>query len=546
MMMHLRKVVSCVLILLCLFPQTIYAFASEKDVYNNEPIVGEWVEPNAAKTKAIVIIPGMLGSSLEKTNGTKVWLNAFNYPMLELNENGASVNSIRPISNDNYGAGDKYKTLYNSLKNAYGATFDIIFFAYDFRKTNSNAAALLATRLLGYNEVVLIGHSMGGLVAGKFLASSAANRNKTAAYIAIGTPFVGSAKSINVMETGEVIAVPDIINSVVHFKETMRDMSRNCYAAYQLMPTSKYYTITGGYPITVNNVNYSNPLTKLKDAPWGKKSNGTTKPMFDSAITFHNSLFSSNVHVTNFSDVTTYTLAATGKNTISKVNFNSNFGITGLTYSNAGDETVLAKSAGYGTADYMYTGVNHVGMVSNSVIISRIKAIITNETGVAASNSTSTNDRLDSTPHVSEMIPDEVVMNNRGWIMGTDNKRINIYASTGATLLAESSLATEKDCFVFDSEGNEIGTVWNLGATGKKMYALYDGNYTITGSSFAKIEYMNDGYFEKVLEFSSIPNSAVLRIENFYSQTAESSFNGFFAQPDIVLTQTALNDMNLD
>lgn len=268
--------------------------------------------------------------------------------------------------------------------------------------------------------------------------------------------------------------------------------------------------------------------------------------MFDSAITFHNSLFSSNVHVTNFSDVTTYTLAATGKNTISKVNFNSNFGITGLTYSNAGDETVLAKSAGYGTADYMYTGVNHVGMVSNSVIISRIKAIITNETGVAASNSTSTNDRLDSTPHVSEMIPDEVVINNRGWIMGTDNKRINIYASTGATLLAESSLATEKDCFVFDSEGNEIGTVWNLGATGKKMYALYDGNYTITGSSFAKIEYMNDGYFEKVLEFSSIPNSAVLRIENFYSQTAESSFNGFFAQPDIVLTQTALNDMNLD
>lgn len=422
----------------------------------------------------------------------------------------------------------------------------LFFFAYDFRKTNSNAAALLATRLLGYNEVVLIGHSMGGLVAGKFLASSAANRNKTAAYIAIGTPFVGSAKSINVMETGEVIAVPDIINSVVHFKETMRDMSRNCYAAYQLMPTSKYYTITGGYPITVNNVNYSNPLTKLKDAPWGKKSNGTTKPMFDSAITFHNSLFSSNVHVTNFSDVTTYTLAATGKNTISKVNFNSNFGITGLTYSNAGDETVLAKSAGYGTADYMYTGVNHVGMVSNSVIISRIKAIITNETGVAASNSTSTNDRLDSTPHVSEMIPDEVVMNNRGWIMGTDNKRINIYASTGATLLAESSLATEKDCFVFDSEGNEIGTVWNLGATGKKMYALYDGNYTITGSSFAKIEYMNDGYFEKVLEFSSIPNSAVLRIENFYSQTAESSFNGFFAQPDIVLTQTALNDMNLD
>ena len=546
MMIHLRKAISCVLILLCLFPQTIYVFASENEVDNNKLVVREWVEPNAAKTKAIVIIPGMLGSSLEKTNGTKVWLNAFNYPMLALNENGVSVNSIRPISNDNYGAGDKYKTLYNSLKNAYGTTFDIIFFAYDFRKTNSNAATLLATRLRNYNEVVLIGHSMGGLVAGKFLANSAVNRNKTAAYIAIGTPFVGSAKSINVMETGEIIATPDIVNSVLHFKETMRDMSRNCYAAYQLMPMSKYYTITGIHPITVNNVNYLDPLTKLKDAPWGKKSNGTTKPMFDSAVTFHNSLFSANVHVTNFSDVKTYTLAATGKNTISKVNFNSNYGITGLTYSNAGDETVLAKSAGYGTANYTYNGVKHVDMVSNSVIISRIKSIITNETGVSASNSIFANDSLDSIPLVNEMIPDEVVMNNRGWIMGTDNKRINIYASAEATLLEESSIATEKDCFVFDSEGNEIGTVWNLGATGKKMYALYDGNYTITGSSFAKIEYMNNGYFEKVLEFSSIPNSAVLRIENFYTQTAESSFNGFFAQPDLVLTQAALNDMNLD
>ena len=272
MMIHLRKAISCVLILLCLFPQTIYVFASENEVDNNKLVVREWVEPNAAKTKAIVIIPGMLGSSLEKTNGTKVWLNAFNYPMLALNENGVSVNSIRPISNDNYGAGDKYKTLYNSLKNAYGTTFDIIFFAYDFRKTNSNAATLLATRLRNYNEVVLIGHSMGGLVAGKFLANSAVNRNKTAAYIAIGTPFVGSAKSINVMETGEIIAAPDIVNSVLHFKETMRDMSRNCYAAYQLMPMSKYYTITGIHPITVNNVNYLDPLTKLKDAPWGKKA----------------------------------------------------------------------------------------------------------------------------------------------------------------------------------------------------------------------------------------------------------------------------------
>ena len=63
--------------------------------------------------------------------------------------------------------------------------------------------------------------------------------------------------------------------------------------------------------------------------------------MFDTATTFHSSLFSGTTHITNYSDVTAYALGANGENTISKVNMNSNYVITALTYSNSGDGTVL-------------------------------------------------------------------------------------------------------------------------------------------------------------------------------------------------------------
>ena len=35
-----------------------------------------------SNSKAIVIIPGILGSSLETTSGTKVWLHLINYGMM--------------------------------------------------------------------------------------------------------------------------------------------------------------------------------------------------------------------------------------------------------------------------------------------------------------------------------------------------------------------------------------------------------------------------------------------------------------------------------
>jgi len=317
-MKRTKKLLALLLAIICMLSLSTNAFAAEN--------ISVETKAASANSKAIVIIPGILGSTLETTSGSEVWLHLINYGKMALNEDGTSVYSVRSANYDNYGANNTYKTLYDSLDDAFGAEFDIIFFDYDFRMTNTTAATKLASELSGYSEVVLVAHSMGGLVAGKYLANSSVNRNKTTALITLGTPFVGAAKCIDVMETGEMITFSLLGININLFKNTIKDMSKNCYAAYQLLPTSKYYSITGTYPLSVNGTNYSTVTTQLQNTAWGKKSDGTVKPMFSTATTFHSSLFNGSTHITDYSDVSAYTLAATGEDTISKVSMNSNFG----------------------------------------------------------------------------------------------------------------------------------------------------------------------------------------------------------------------------
>lgn len=540
-MKRTKKLLALILAIVCMLSLSTTAFAADN-------ISGETKDASAI-SKAIVIIPGILGSTLETTSGSEVWLHFINYGKMALTEDGTSVYSIRSANYDNYGANNTYKTLYNSLNDAFGSEFEVIFFDYDFRLTNSTAATKLATELADYDEVVLVAHSMGGLVASKFLDNSSANRSKTIALISLGTPYVGAAKCIDVMETGEMLKFPGLDFTI--FKNTIRDMSKNCYAAYQLLPTSKYYSITGTYPLSVNGTNYSTVMTQLQNTAWGKKSDGTVKPMFSTATTFHSSLINSNTHIINHSDVTTYTIAATGEDTISKVSMNSDYEITALTYSNAGDETVLQKSAGYGVPDYTYSGTTHTGMVSDSTIISRIKTIITSETGVSAASVSNIESRIadDAIIYTSasvEFDPNKITLNERGWINGANNKRINIYTDSDSTLLIDGVAVTEENERVFDKNGVKIGSVWELGSTGRKMYALYDGEYEISGTGIVKIEYMNDGYFESAIEYDSGVDVMSINIGNFTTQSVSCSIDNENVEvlPSHIYTTTELTELN--
>lgn len=544
-MKRTKKLLALLLAIICMLSLSTNAFAAEN--------ISVETKAASANSKAIVIIPGILGSTLETTSGSEVWLHLINYGKMALNEDGTSVYSVRSANYDNYGANNTYKTLYDSLDDAFGAEFDIIFFDYDFRMTNTTAATKLASELSGYSEVVLVAHSMGGLVAGKYLANSSVNRNKTTALITLGTPFVGAAKCIDVMETGEMITFSLLGININLFKNTIKDMSKNCYAAYQLLPTSKYYSITGTYPLSVNGTNYSTVTTQLQNTAWGKKSDGTVKPMFSTATTFHSSLFNGSTHITDYSDVSAYTLAATGEDTISKVSMNSNYEITALTYSNAGDGTVLQKSAGYGVPNYTYSGTDHTGMVSDSTVINRVKTIITSETGVSAAKASvaeinTADDSIVYTSASVEFDPNKITLNERGWISGADNKRINIYANIDSVLMVDGVAAIEENERVFNADGVRIGSVWELGSTGRKMYVLRDGSYKISGTGNVKVEYMDNGYFESAVEYDSGFDVLSISVGNFTSQSTSCIIGHENVEilPSHVYTIAELTELNTD
>ena len=105
-MNRLRKFLAFVLAIVCVCSLSVSAFAEGTEL-NSKAV--------STKTKAIVIIPGILGSSLETTSGSKVWLHITNYGKMALTENGTSVYSIRSANYDNYGANNTYKTLYNCI-----------------------------------------------------------------------------------------------------------------------------------------------------------------------------------------------------------------------------------------------------------------------------------------------------------------------------------------------------------------------------------------------------------------------------------------------
>ena len=471
--------------------------------------------PQSNSTRAIVIIPGILGSELQNTNPQRlVWVNVVYANEIGLNESGTSINRIEPVNTDNFGARDTYQALFNRLNNAFGSKFDVIFFDYDWRMSINSAANLLNSELSGYSEVVLVAHSMGGLVASRWLKNSSTNRNKTSALITLGTPFVGSAKCLNVMETGELITLPGL--NITIFSEIIKNVSKNSYAAYQLLPTNKYYAVTSQYPLSINGNNNTNVYTTCQNCAWAKNNNGTAKPMLNSASAFHNALYNGTSHVINFSDVTTYTFGATGQSTISRVNMNSNYGITGLNYNNSGDGTVLLKSAGHGTPDFTYSGVDHTSMVSNSTILNKVVSLISAETGVSAQNSTIISE-IENNDAI-EISPSDIQLNDKGWIVGENNKRINLYTEGETELLINGGNVYSDGEKLYNSNNELIGNVWSVGNTGRKLYALLDGDYTVSLSGDFVVEYMNNGYFDKGEEFAVGNNIVTLNIGDYTSQ----------------------------
>lgn len=195
--------------------------------------------------KAVVFIPGIMGSELRSSNsGKRVWPPS----LLEIITKTANIDDLlepeleatRPISAV-AGFYSVYRSLLRDIE-ACGYKVDgserrFIPFAYDWRQSNEDTAQQLSDRLnqeSDLDEIVLLAHSMGGLIARYCLESDRFNEQawlpKVSQLITLGTPHNGAPAALKqVSGLGANLGL-----RAAHVKRLAAD--ERYPSAYQLVP----------------------------------------------------------------------------------------------------------------------------------------------------------------------------------------------------------------------------------------------------------------------------------------------------------------------
>ena len=374
--------------------------------------------------KAIIIIPGIMGTELiagpnntDYSYGTKLWsdslLKDFEGGILEkidvvnrvislrCNSNGESNNDIIPFNNL-YGFDDTYKKLFDTLSSSYGNDYSINFFAYDWRLSNAINANKLDSFINSYcyDEVVLVCHSMGGLVASGYLSLGFEQRNKVKSVITLGSPLLGVPIVPYLWGSEDVEALFGdfnigavgkwLIEQVELYFNPLDYLMGNFASMYEMFPSAKYfdeaytdktYLITsfvGGAPLEIQT--YAETRARLDSY-----LSHFNKKLADASEDFHDSLYTNSIHITGL--VNTYYVAGYNAQTIDKIEFNMwNWYVD--SYIDEGDSVVSAGSATLGdkypSKTFYVKNVNHMGLVQDSQTCHFISQLISENTSTSS------------------------------------------------------------------------------------------------------------------------------------------------------------------
>lgn len=323
------------------------------------------VNDSNKKNKAIIFVPGVLTSGLfynDKSNfkyykNESVWLGvsdskirtlkaAFKFLLyrkdLFCDEKGAPLNKHVGLSRGTsyayesdskiakFGVLNLCEKLISELDKNFGESkeeYKIVFHNYDWRIDCAENSKLLTKEIMKYDEVILIGYSLGGLISCKSAAELNAKNelHRIKAFISIAVPYNGAADVLCVLEKGMVTGYPimDKMAKLTGIPGVIKELSCNCIPAYQLMPTRKFFEKSkDGFVCEEKNklLSYYESMKLLKSRPWGKKSNGANKDFFEKAENFHKSLYVDGNHIVNM--MNSYFIAGSGIKTKSKILIN--------------------------------------------------------------------------------------------------------------------------------------------------------------------------------------------------------------------------------
>jgi pimeloyl-ACP methyl ester carboxylesterase len=193
----------------------------------------------AAPRRRVYILPGIMGSQLGFIRGGKrpndiLWLDPIDIAFGRLTELKLNEGSrIVPLGAMNY----TYLKITLSLRKA---GFDAVLLDYDWRREIGTLGKLLADRIEadGREDVALIGHSMGGLVARAALMHAPGKR--VSQLIMLGTPNAGSLAAVQALR-GTYSVVRKV--AMLDLRHDAEYLARHVFASFpglhELLPTNR-------------------------------------------------------------------------------------------------------------------------------------------------------------------------------------------------------------------------------------------------------------------------------------------------------------------
>ena len=305
------------------------------------------------RTKAIILVPGFKGSVLSdaQTKDT-VWIDlsnalwgnkslAISLPDISLKKPGREVfvDGVLDTIPILWGL-FSYNAYGNAIRKIEAIDFDdtqLYTFAYDWRRDLSESAKELSKFVTqvhanGQNDITLIGHSMGGLIAAYYIRygdqtletskenwEGAARVNRV---VFSGTPFRGAATIFNDMQQG--------INAGINSSLLSSEALSTFPACYQLLPGVNEITL-------VDEKNNPLPHVMHDGNAWSKNGWGLlresedlsseeivkrteyTKRELDRAALFSKKITDDTVEAKLFHHIPILNLAGKGKDTIAKI-----------------------------------------------------------------------------------------------------------------------------------------------------------------------------------------------------------------------------------
>ncbi|MDR3581896.1 MAG: hypothetical protein P4L67_01335 [Candidatus Pacebacteria bacterium] len=234
-------------------------------------IYGTPSAPAETQREPVVIVPGMLGSRLDKvSDGQEVWPDANAMLLsgsdsylddLSLSRSGAQISGMEMTPSDiirtvttsiPFSGQDFYGPLLDSLVSmGYREGTDLFVAPYDWRLDIASSAASIDPVIRNAiahspdGKIDIVAHSMGGLVIRDYL-SHTADTSFVNKLVLAGIPQLGAPQMFKALEYGD-----DLGFHVGPFElldpAEVKSISQNMPAAYELLPSRRYDTVQGGY-----------------------------------------------------------------------------------------------------------------------------------------------------------------------------------------------------------------------------------------------------------------------------------------------------------